>query len=190
MVHSIPKRKRCPKYNMGTMIMTFEEIWHKLKRMSQQNRKMLAYEMTLKGFKVGYIHPHYYFDAKAVHDILFYPPNSQHEIKDKDRKYYNALKEIVENDKEIHVHVNRYLWLPQFVNDWREGNAVKSYIRSRVQESYVNAYYRILPGKSLAGERPRSLFLWDGDGGEIIYKMTAFKSIGNVEELTFQRMDK
>ena len=76
--------------------MTYEEIWQKIKRMSQRNRRLLAYEMTLKGFDIGYIHPHYYFDAKTVHDILFYPTNSQHEIEDKDGTYYNALKNIIE----------------------------------------------------------------------------------------------
>lgn len=180
--------------------MTYEEIWQKIKRMSQRDRKQLAYEMTLKGFKVGYIHPHYYFDAKAVHDILFYPPNSQHEIKDPPkpslkrrgkslREYYEALKEIMEDDKEIHIRVKRYTLLPRFINNWREGNIVKAYILSRIHESYVNAYYRILPGKSLAGEHPRSLFLWDGDGGEMVYKMTACTSKNGYEEMTFQRME-
>ena len=89
--------------------MTYEEIWQKIKRMSQRNRRLLAYEMTLKGFDIGYIHPHYYFDAKAVHDILFYPSNSQHEVEDKNGKYYNVLKDIIENDKEIHIRVKRYL---------------------------------------------------------------------------------
>ena len=37
--------------------MTYEEIWQKIKRMSQRNRRLLAYEMTLKGFDIGYIHP-------------------------------------------------------------------------------------------------------------------------------------
>ena len=67
--------------------MTYEEIWQKIKSMSQRDRKLLAYEMTLKNFNVGYIHPRYYFDAKAVHDILFYPSDSQHETDDQDRKY-------------------------------------------------------------------------------------------------------
>jgi hypothetical protein len=44
--------------------MTYEEIWQKIKRMGQRDRKQLAYEMTLKGLNVGYVHPHYYFDAK------------------------------------------------------------------------------------------------------------------------------
>lgn len=170
--------------------MTYEDILQKIKKMSQRDIKQLAYEMTLKGFNVGYIHPHYYFDAKAVHDILFYPPNSQHEIEDKDGKYYNALMEIIENDKEIHIRVKRYTLLPRFINNWREGNVVKSYIRSRVQESYVNAFYRILPGKSLAGEHSRSLFLWDGDGGEIVYKMTACRNEGNSEYLTFEKSER
>lgn len=170
--------------------MTYEEIWQKIKRMSQRDRKQLAFEMSLKGFKVGYIHPHYYFDAKAVHDILFYPPKSQKEIEDKDNKYYNALRGIIEDDKEIHVCVKRYAWLPRFINNWREGNIVKAYIRSRVHESYVNAYYRILPGKSLAGEHPRSLFLWDGDGGEIVFKMTACNFKDGYEQLTFERMER
>jgi len=153
--------------------MTYEEIWQKIKRMSQRNRRLLAYEMTHRGIEVGYIHPHYYFDAKAVHDILFYPSNSQHEIEDKNGTYYNALKEIVENDKEIHVQVKRYSGLPRIFNDWREGKIVKDYIYSRINEEYVNAWYRILPGDSLAGERPRSLFIMKKDGSEVVYRMTA-----------------
>lgn len=41
--------------------MTYEEIWKKIKGMSQRERRHLAYEMPLKGFDVGYIHPYYYF---------------------------------------------------------------------------------------------------------------------------------
>ena len=55
--------------------------------MRLRDRKLLAYEMTHKGLNVGYIHPHYYFDAKGVHTILFYPKGSQYETDDKDRKY-------------------------------------------------------------------------------------------------------
>lgn len=150
--------------------MTYEEIWQKIKRMSQRNRRLLAYEMTHRGIEVGYIHPHYYFDAKAVHDLLFYPTNSQHEVDDKNGTYYNALKEIVENDKEKHIRVKRHTWLPRFINDWREGKIVKKYICSRINEEYVNAYYRILTGDSLAGERTRSLFLTLSNSSEVAYK--------------------
>lgn len=169
--------------------MTYEEIWQKIKRMSQRNRRLLAYEMTHRGIEVGYIHPHYYFDAKAVHDILFYPSNSQHEIEDKNGTYYNALKEIVENDKEIHVQVKRYSGLPRIFNDWREGKIVKAYICSRVNEEYVNAWYKILPDKSLAGERPRSLFLTLSNGSEVVYKMTECSHKNGYELLTFSRTD-
>ena len=123
--------------------MTYEEIWRKIKRMSQRNRRLLAYEMTLKGFDVGYIHPHYYFDAKAVHDILFYPSDSQHEVDDKDGTHYNALKDVMENDKEIHMKFRRYSCLPHFINDWREGRLVRAYICSRTNVAYVNAWYKI-----------------------------------------------
>ena len=167
--------------------MTYEEIWQKIKSMSQRDRKLLAYEMTLKGFNVGYIHPHYYFDAKAVHDILFYPSNSQREVDDKDGTYYNALKNIIENDKEIHVRIKRYVWLPRFINDWREGKIVKDYICSRINEEYVNAWYKILPGKSLAGERSRSLFITLTGGMEITYKMTECSHKNGYELLTFSR---
>ena len=167
----------------------YEDIWQKIKSMSQRNRKILSYEMTLKGFNVGYIYPHYYFDAKAVHDILFYPSHSQHEIEDKDGKYYDALKEIIEDDKEIHIRVKRYAWLPRFLNNWLEGNVVKAYIRSRVHESYVNTYYRILPGKSLAGERPHSLFLTLSNGSEVVYKMTECSHKNGYELLTFSKTD-
>ena len=156
--------------------MTYEEIWQKIKRMSQRNRRLLAYEMTLKGFDIGYIHPHYYFDAKTVHDILFYPTNSQHEIEDKDGTYYNA-------------RVKRYKWLPKFINDWREGKIVKDYICSRINEEYVNAWYKILPGRSLAGERSRSLFITLTGGMEITYKMTECSHKNGYELLTFSRTD-
>lgn len=167
--------------------MTYEEIWQKIKGMGQRERKLLAYEMALKGFNVGYIHPHYYFDAKGVHTILLYPKGSQHEIEDKNGTYYNALKEIVEDDKEIHVHIKRYAWLPRIINDWREGEIVKSYICSRYNGVWLNRWYRILPGKSLAGERPRSLFLWDPEENQIIYKMTECSNKGGKELLTFEK---
>lgn len=169
--------------------MEYEDIWQKIKRMSQLERKLLAFEMNTRGFDVGYIHPHYYFDAKGVHTILFYPKGSQHETDDKDGTYYNTLKEIVKNDKEIHVRVKRYVWLPRFINDWREGEIVKSYICSRYNGVWVNRWYRILPGKSLAGEHHRSLFLWDPDENQIIYKMTACNTNKNVHEMTFLKME-
>ena len=169
--------------------MTYEEIWQKIKSMSQRDRKLLAYEMTLKNFNVGYIHPHYYFDAKAVHDILFYPSDSQHEIDDKDGTNYNALKRIIENDEEIHARGKRFAWLPRFINDLREGEIVKEYICSRINEEYVNAWYKILPGRSLAGERSRSLFITLTGGMEITYKMTECSHKNGYELLTFSRTD-
>lgn len=169
--------------------MTYEEIWQKIKRMGQRDRKQLAYEMTLKDLNVGYVHPHYYFDAKGVHTILFYPKSSQHETEDKGGTYYNTLKEIVENNKEIHVRVKRYPCLPRFINDWREGEMVKSYICSRYNCVWVNRWYRILLGKSLAGERPRSLFLWDPEENQIIYKMTGCHKNKHVLEMTFLKME-
>lgn len=66
--------------------------------------------MTLNDFNVGYIHPLYYFNAKAIHDIVFYAPHKQWETEDKDGTYYNALKEIVENDKEIHIKFSAALF--------------------------------------------------------------------------------
>lgn len=165
--------------------MTYEEIWQKIKRMGQRDRKQLAYEMTLKGLDVGYIHPHYYFDAKGVHTILFYPKDSQYETDDKDGTYYNALKGIIEYDTEIHLRVKRYAWLPRIFNDWQEGKIVKTYICLRVNEKYVNALYKILPGKSLAGERPRSLFLTLSNGSEVVYKMTECSHKNGYEYLTF-----
>lgn len=157
--------------------------------MSQLERKLLAFEMNTRGFDVGYIHPHYYFDAKGVHTILFYPKGSQYETDDKDGTYYNTLKEIVENDKEIHVRVKRYALFPRLINDWREGEIVKSYICSRYNGVWVNRWYRILPSKSLAGEHHRSLFLWDPDENQIIYKMTACNTNKNVHEMTFLKME-
>ena len=157
--------------------------------MSQRDRRLLAYEMTLKGFDIGYIHPHYYFDAKAVHDILFYASNSQHEIEDKDGTYYNALKEIVENDKEIQIKFRRCSCLPRLINDYREGKIVKAYICSRIDEEYVNAYYKVLSDKRITGERSRTLFLTMSDGSEVLYKMTECSHKNGYELLTFSRTD-
>ena len=42
-------------------------------------------------------------------------------------------------DQEIHVRIKRYVWLPRFINDWRQGKIVKDYICSRINEEYVNA---------------------------------------------------
>ena len=164
--------------------------------MSQRDRKLLAHELSLslkssseRKDAIGYIHPHYYFDAKSVHDILFYPSDSQHEIEDKDGTYYNALKQIIENDKEIHIKFRRCSCLPRFINDWREGKIVNAYICSRVNEKYVNAWYKILPNKSLVGERPRSLFITLTGGMEITYKMTECSHKNGYELLTFTRTD-
>lgn len=88
---------------------------------------------------------------------------------------------------DFQITVRRYKWLPRTINDWREGNAVKSYICPRIGQEYVNAYYRILPGKSLAGERPRSLFVTLANGEEIVYKMTACNIKDGYEHLTFLR---
>ena len=168
--------------------MTYEDIWQKIRRMSQHNRKHLAYEMTLVGLNVGYIHPHYYFDAKTVHDILYYPPDSQHEIEDKDGTYYNALKRIIENDEEIHVQVKRYSWLPRIINDWREGKIVKDYICSRINEEYVNAWYKILPGKSLVCELLHTLYFCLTHETEMLYKMIECSFKDGYEQVTFERM--
>ena len=150
---------------------------------------MLAFEMTTRGFDVGDIHPHYYFDAKAVHDILFYPSDSQHEIEDKDGTYYNALKKIIENDEIIHLSVRRYSWLPRFVNDIHEAKIVKSYICSRLNDSFENAHYRILPGIALHGDIPRLLSIRLTNGIEITYKMTECSHKNGYELLTLSRTD-
>lgn len=169
--------------------MEFEEIWQRIKRMNHRERGILASEMRMKGFNVGYIHPHYYFDAKAIHDILFYPPHQQHEIEDKDNKYYQALKEVMENDQTIHVCIKRSKLLPRFVNDNREGKAVKGYLCSRYKGVAVNALYHILPGDSLAGVRPRSLFITKSDGSEVVYKMVGCQMENGQQLMSFQKMD-
>jgi len=167
----------------------YEDIWQMIMRMSQRGRKLLAYEMSLKGFNVAYIHPHYYFDAKAVHDILFYPSNSQREVEDKDGTYYTALKDIIENNKEIDVSIKRYVWLPRIINDWREDKIVKAYICSRNNEKYVNAYYKVLFDKRITGERSRSLFFTLPNGSEVVYRMTECSHKNGYELLTFSRTD-
>lgn len=86
--------------------------------------------------------------------------------------------------------VKRFKWLPRFVNDYREGKVVKSYFKVYLGNDYVNAYYRILPGKSLAGERPRSLFITLENGSETVYKMTACNDKDGYEQMTFSKMEK
>lgn len=177
--------------------MDYEEIWQRVKHMSLRDREQLAYEVSIvlktsneEGNIIGYVHPHYYFEAKAIHEILFYPPHSQKELEDKDGSCFKALKQVIEDDNEIHLQVKRYHWLPRIINDWRESKVVKSYITSRFNCEALSSWYQILPGKSLAGERPRSLFIWDGDGGEVFYKMTACRNVGNTEYLTFDKSER
>lgn len=169
--------------------MEFDKIWQKIKRMNHREREMLADEMQLNGLDVGYIHPHYYYDAKDVHDILFYPPHKQHEIEDRDYKYLNALKGLMENDQNVNVCVKRLNLLPGFINDMLESRAVKGYICARYNGSFVNAWYRILPGDSLAGVRPRSLFITKSDGSEVVYKMVGCKTDNGNQVMNFQKMD-
>jgi hypothetical protein len=92
-------------------------------------------------------------------------------------------------DQEIQICIKRYAWLPRIINDWREEKLVKAYICSRLNDAYVNARYRILPGKSLSGERPRSLFITLTDGSEIVYKMTECSVKHGYELLTFSRTE-
>ncbi len=167
--------------------MDYDQIWMKVKRMSRRERALLACEMRLRHFNVGYIHPHYYFDGRSIHDILFYAPNCQREIQDGDFGCYNALKEIVEDDSIVRVCFKRHALLPRFINDLRESRTVRKYICARMNEEYVNAWYRILHGESLAGERPRSLFVTLGDGSEVVYKLTNYRSAGKMDVMTFER---
>lgn len=169
--------------------MEFEEIWQKIKRMNHREREMLASEMQQRGVNVGYIHPHYYFDAKAVHDILFYPPHQQHEIEDKDNKYYQALKEIMEDDQNIHFCFKRSKLLPRFINDCREGRIVKGYICARNNGDIVNAWYRRLKSNKLKGAHSRSLFITKPDGSEVVYKMVGYKKEKGHLLMNFQKMD-
>lgn len=177
--------------------MEYEKIWQKVKDMSLRDRKQLAYEVSRslkssneEGEVIGYVHPHYYFDAKAIHEILFYPPHSQKELEDKENIYYKALKRVVENDNEIHLRIYRNKWLPRLINDWREVRIAKSYICSRINDEYVNTYYKILPGDSLAGERPRSLLITLKNGREVVYKMTACNYKDGYEQMTFSKIKK
>lgn len=169
--------------------MEYEDIWKKLKAMSRRDRKQLAYEMIPKGFNVDNIIPHYYHEAKAIHDIEFFEPHAEYPLNDDDGKYYNAMKDILEDDSIVHIRFKRYCWLPRLINDWREGEVVKSYIGKRFTEDWPNRWYRILPGKTLAGERSRSLFIWQNEGTEVVYKMTECSHKNGYELLTFSRID-
>lgn len=96
----------------------------------------------------------------------------------------------MEDNREYKIRVKRFKWLPRFVNNYREGKVVKSYFKAYLGNEYVNAWYRILPGRSLAAHRPRSLFIWNGDGGEVVYKRTACTDKNGIEQMTFSKMEK
>lgn len=174
---------------IDTIKMGYEDIWQKLKAMTRNDRRQLAYEMSFKGYNVENIFPHYYHEAKAIHDIEFFEPHSQYPLSDDDGKYYNALKELIEDDSVVHIRFKRYGWLPRFINDWREGKVVKSYIGKRFNRDWPNKWYRIKPVRDITGERQRSLYIWlDYDKG-VTYKMVECKTVNGVEEMAFKKMN-
>lgn len=96
----------------------------------------------------------------------------------------------MEYNREYQIRVKRFKWLPRIINDYREGKTVKSFFKAHWGNVYINAWYRILPCKTLAGEWSRSLFLWDGDGDEVVYKMTVCNCKDGYEQMTFSKMEK
>lgn len=95
----------------------------------------------------------------------------------------------MEDNRKYKIQVKRFKWLPRLINDYREGKNVKSFFKAHLGNEYINAWYRILPVKALASERPRSLFLCDGDGAEVVYKMTACNYKDGYKQMTFERME-
>ena len=79
--------------------------------------------------------------------------------------------------------------LGYFIYEIHEAKLVKSYICSRLNSSFENAHYSILPGKALSGERPRLLSMKLTNGIEIAYKMTECSHKNGYELLTFSRTD-
>lgn len=167
-----------------------EEIWRKIKSMTKKDLKQLAYEIKLRGLNVEFINHNCSEEAKSIQRIEFFKPHDQYSINENNSKYFKVLKEILDNDNIIHIFLKRYNWLPRFVNDWREGEVVKSYIGKRFKEDWPNRWYRILSGKTIAGKRPRSLFLWLYEDKEVVYKMTECKNTNGVEEMTFEKTNK
>lgn len=168
--------------------MTYEEIWNRLRSMNFEQRDALIYEMRLCGLSLGTIRPFRYPQEKWAHFVDFYAEDES--LIEDDKKYYDALQAIMEDDSVVHIPFKRYAWLPRFVNDRREAKLVESVICSRVNQEYINHWYRILPGDTLAGNRPRSLFLTMKDGSEVVYKMTECSHKKGYDILTFTRFDK
>lgn len=167
--------------------MDYFEVWQRIRDMKAWQRKQVAYELRLMGCNVGDIFPYRYPQQKSARFLEFFAPG---EKKWEDDKYYKELKQLLENDSVIHICVKRSHWLPRFINDWREGRIIKSFIKARIGDKHLNCYYRIMPGKELNGERPCLLQLRNGNGGEVVYKMTACNYKDGYEQMTSSKMEK
>lgn len=97
---------------------------------------------------------------------------------------------ILTNDQIIAISFKRSKFLPRFIDDLREEKTVKACVHAQYKGQIVDEWYRILPGDSLAGERPRSLFISTTDGHEVVYKMVRCETVNGLQRMTFQRMDK
>lgn len=93
----------------------------------------------------------------------------------------------MDGNQEIRLSFRRHWWLPRPVDDLLEGRAVKARVGRLFKDRLVDAWYRILPGDSLAGERPRTLFVTLTDGSEAVFSMTECKYEGGSELLVFTR---
>ena len=72
------KENDCDINNKSVRINTYLFSWDKSnlgdnKENGKSGRKQLAYEMTHKGFNIGYVHPHYYFRPKVFIQFSFIP---------------------------------------------------------------------------------------------------------------------
>ena len=104
----------------------------------------------------------------------------------------NTLMEgenILEDDQNLEISFKRSKFLPRFIDDLREERTVKAYFRARFNGEIINIWYRILPGDSLAGERPRSLFITTTGGHEVVYKMVRSETVNGCQRMIFQKME-
>ena len=74
-----------------------EEIWRKIKSMTKKDLKQLAYEIKLRGLNVEFINHNCSEEAKSIQRIEFFKPHDQYSINENNSKYFNVLKEILDN---------------------------------------------------------------------------------------------
>lgn len=108
-----------------------------------------------------------------------------------DNELHTPMKDnnILKDDQNLEISFKRSKFLPRIIDDLREERIVKAYIRTRFNGEIVNVWYRILSSDSLAGERPRSLFITTAGGHEVVYKMVRCETVNGCQKMTFQKVE-